>query len=215
MTRPDRHRFVTLKPSWRDHAELAACSMAGGDILPEWIDAGRPLVVASSATGDARTTVRLGLSTPQKQRYGLRVPLDAIDTLLPPVTLDAAAGCAPSEWRASIDIILKVAQQHRLSLSVFGSLAWSYVSGESHLRPTSDLDLLVSAPAEIDILAAIRVLLDIESVPRLDGELVLSDGAGVNLREYAAQPGHILVKQHGGPQLVSLAKLMNHAGMAA
>ncbi|MCL6654916.1 hypothetical protein A6R70_21800 [Agrobacterium rubi] len=189
--------------------------MAGGDILPEWTDAGRPLVVASSATGDAPTTVRLGLSTPQKHRYGLRVEVDAIDGLLLPVTLDAAAGSAPREWRASIDMILKVAQQYRLSLSVFGSLAWSYVSGESHLQPTSDLDLLVSAPAETDTLVAIRALLDIESVPRLDGELVLANGAGVNLREYDAQPGHILVKQHGGPQLVSLAKLVNHVGMAA
>lgn len=189
--------------------------MAGGDILPEWIEAGRPLVVASAATGDAPTTVRLGLSTPHKRRYGLRVQIDAFDRLLPPLTLDAAVGSAPQEWWASIDMILKVAQQNRLSLSVFGSLAWSHVSGESHLRLTSDLDLLVSAPAETDTLAAIRALLEIESVPRLDGELVLANGAGVNLREYAAQPGHILVKQHGGPQLVSFAKLMNHAGMAA
>lgn len=189
--------------------------MAGGDILPEWIDAGRPMVVASSATGDAPTAVRLGLSTPHKQRYGLRVQVDAIDRLLPPVTLDAAAGSAPQEWLASIDMILKVAQQHGLSLSVFGSLAWSYVSGKNHLRPTSDLDLLVAAPAQTDTLAAIGALLDVESVPRLDGELVLANGGGVNLREYAAQPGHILAKQHGGPQLVSLAKLMNHAEMAA
>lgn len=215
MMRPDRHRFVTLKPSWRDHAEIAPCGMAGGDVLFDWIDEGRPLVVASSTAGDEATTVRLGLSTPQKQRYGLRVELDAIDQLLPPVTLEAAAGSAPDEWKATINAVLKVAELHGSSLSVFGSLAWSYLSRESHLRPTSDLDLLVAAPASANALTGIRALLNVESLPRLDGELVLANGAGVNLREYAGQPGHILVKQHGGPQLVSLVKLMTLEGMAA
>ncbi len=189
--------------------------MAGGDVLFEWIDEGRPLVVASSAAGDEATTVRLGLSTPQKQRYGLRVGLDAINYLLTPVTLEAAASSAPDEWQPTINAVLNVAEKHGLFLSVFGSLAWSYLSGESHLRPTSDLDLLVSAPANTDTLTGIRALLDLDSLPRLDGELVLANGAGVNLREYAGQPGHILVKQHGGPQLVSLAKLMKFEGMAA
>ncbi|MES5100942.1 malonate decarboxylase holo-[acyl-carrier-protein] synthase [Agrobacterium sp. BA1120] len=215
MTRPDRHRFVTLKPSWRDHADISPCGMAGGDVLFDWIDEGRPLVVASSTAGDEATTVRLGLSTPQKQRYGLRVQLGAIKQILPPVTLQAAASSAPDEWQPTINAVLKVAELQGLSLSVFGSLAWSHLSGESHLRPTSDLDLLVSAPANTDALTGIRALLDVEKMPRLDGELVLANGAGINLREYAGQPGHVLVKQHGGPQLVSLAKLMKLEGMAA
>ncbi len=189
--------------------------MAGGDVFFDWIDEGRPLVVASSAGGDEVTTARLGLSTPQKQRYGLRVGLDAIDRLLPPVTLEAAAGSAPDDWHPTINTVLKAAELHGFSLSVFGSLAWSHLSGESHLRPTSDLDLLVAAPTNIDALKGIRALLDLDNLPHLDGELVLANGAGVNLREYAGQPGHILVKQHGGPQLVSLAKLMKLEGMAA
>lgn len=189
--------------------------MAGGDVLFDWIDEGRPLVVASSAGGDEVTTARLGISTPQKQRYGLRVGLDAIDQLLPPVMLEAAAGSAPDEWQPTINAVLKVAELHEFSLSVFGSLAWSHLSGESHLRPTSDLDLLVSAPASANALTGIRALLNVESLPRLDGELVLANGAGLNLRECAGQPAHVLVKQHGGPQLVSLAKIMKLEGMAA
>ncbi|XUY29108.1 malonate decarboxylase holo-[acyl-carrier-protein] synthase [Agrobacterium sp. rho-8.1] len=215
MTRPDRHRFVTLKPSWRDGADVSPCGMAGGDRLFDWIDAGRPLVVASSAAGDEVETVRLGLSTPQKQRFGLRVPLHAIDRILPPVRLNEAAASAPPSWRPTIDAILKVVEQHELELSVFGSLAWSHLSGESHLRPTSDLDLLILAQGEATALPAIRMVLNIEGIPSLDGELVLANGAGVSLREFARQPEHILTKQHGGPQLVSLATLTGVAGMAA
>ncbi|NTF34200.1 malonate decarboxylase holo-[acyl-carrier-protein] synthase [Rhizobium skierniewicense] len=214
MTRPDRHRFVTLKRSWRDGADISACGMARADRLLDWVDAGRPLVVASSAPGDEVKTVRLGLSTPQKQRFGLRVQTNAIDDILPAVRLNDAAVSAPPSWKPTIDAILEVVEQHELDLSVFGSLAWSHLSGEDHLRPTSDLDILVSTPVQVDARVVIQALLAIESMPRLDGELVLTSGAGVNLREYARQPEHILTKQHGGPQLVPLATLESVAGRA-
>lgn len=209
MTRPDRHRFVTLKSSWRDHARISSCGVAGGDLLLDWIDSGKPLVVASSAAGDAQTTVRLGLSTPEKRRLGLCVQMEAIDGLLPPVTLEDAAAAAPDAWQGTVRTVLTLAAQHGLDLSVFGSLAWSHLSGESHLRPGSDLDLIVSTSIDQHTPAAILALLAIDDGPRLDGELMLADSAGVNLREYAAQPDRVLVKKHGGPEMVELASLVS------
>lgn len=215
MMRPERHRFVTLKSSWRDHAILSPCGIAAGELLPDWVDAGRPLIVASSAAGDGETTIRLGLSTPEKRRLGLCVALEAINRVLPPVALEDAATSAPDEWQDTIRMISKTAARFGLSLSVFGSLAWTHLSGESHLHAGSDLDLLVSTSTPDSSLEAVQSLLEIAGKPRLDGELLLTDGSGVNLREYAARPSRILIKQHGGPRLVEYSSLMSVARSAA
>ena len=83
---------------------------------------------------------------------------------------------------------------------MFGALLWQYTTGLPYLSARSDLDLLWSISDERSALSLVEKLLhlDAESPVRLDGELELSDGAGVNWRELAqtfAGPGDdLLVK---------------------
>ncbi|MBE7212260.1 MAG: phosphoribosyl-dephospho-CoA transferase, partial [Gluconacetobacter diazotrophicus] len=91
---------------------------------------------------------------------------------------------------------------------VFGSALWQHLSGRPCLRPDSDLDLLwcggeLSSPSAVDTLFAVLARLA-DGSPRLDGELMLADGSGVQWRELAAaSPGdEVLLKTADGVRLV-------------
>jgi phosphoribosyl-dephospho-CoA transferase len=214
MIRPDRHRFILLGRAWRDHVvepTTSAQDPAAG-VIEDWIDAGRPLVVAASAKCDREGSIRLGIATPDKRRFGIVVMPAAIDRFLPELELAAVVASTPLSWRIKIAQTMEVAAQQRLTLTVFGSLAWTHLTGATYLRESSDLDLVVRCDPSTDIVGAAHALLSIEGSPRLDPELYLSGLGGVNLKELATMPEHVLLKRHGGPQMVAASAVIQALG---
>jgi phosphoribosyl-dephospho-CoA transferase len=210
MIRPDRHRFILLGRAWRDHVvepTILAQEPAAG-VIEDWIDAGRPLVVAASAKCDPPGSIRLGIATLDKRRFGVVVRPAAVDRLLPELGLEAVVASTPLSWRDKIAQTLEVAAQQRLTLTVFGSVAWAHLTGEPYLRESSDLDLAVMCHSATNIVEAANALLSIEGSPRLDPELCLSGRGGVNLKELAMMPEHILLKRHGGPMMVDASAVI-------
>jgi len=217
--RPERHRFVTLKPGWRDHVRpIPACSAEEHTWkrLCEWIDAGGCLVVASAQPDDPPSSLRLGYATPDKQRIGLWVDETAVAALLPEVTLDQARVVAPASWSATIDAVLAVADRFNLAVTVFGSLAWQMQAGETYLHPQSDLDLVLrSTPASRQDLKWIDALADVlasHDQPRIDGEVLLPDGCAVPIRELMSGADELLEKRHDGVRLVTRASVVARLG---
>lgn len=203
--RPERHAFVRLTSA----PAVDPCGGTGREVAA-WYEAGHGFVVASARPGDAAGSVRLGLATPDKRRIGFVVPSDAIASITPAPGLAEARSHAPNAWAPTIDRLLDLCSKARLHARVFGSLAWTTTSGIDFLRPGSDLDLLLSpCGAETASLAEVvaQLLATTGEGPHLDGELVLSDGSAVHLREFAARPADILLKAHGGAKLVTLQSI--------
>jgi phosphoribosyl-dephospho-CoA transferase len=95
---------------------------------------------------------------------------------------------------------------------VFGALLWEHATGLPYLTAKSDLDLLWSISDERTAALLVERLLKIEAEGpvRLDGELELPDGAGVNWRELARnsdQHSQVLVKTMGGVEVRNKAGL--------
>ncbi|WP_244560531.1 malonate decarboxylase holo-[acyl-carrier-protein] synthase [Azospirillum oryzae] len=167
--------------------------------------AGRPLVIARGRPEDGAGELRLGLATPDKRRIGLHVAAEAVADRLDPLPLAEAVESAPQAWRAMLAELVRRAQALGVRPAVYGSLAWQQRTGLAYVRPDSDIDLLF-APRDrrqldglLDLLAAMG-----EGSPRLDGEILLPDGAAVAWRELAGRPDRLLVK---GPAEVSLRDL--------
>ena len=124
-----------------------------------------------------------------------------------------AARTAPTEWQPIIGALLDVGDAVEIAPRVFGALLWQYTTGLPYLSARSDLDLLWSISDERTALSLVEKLLhlDAESPVRLDGELELPDGAGVNWRELAqsfAGPGDdLLVKTMDGVEVRTRAAL--------
>ncbi|MBE7219537.1 MAG: malonate decarboxylase holo-[acyl-carrier-protein] synthase [Caulobacteraceae bacterium] len=147
---------------------------------------------------------------PARSRFASCLPPGAVDRHAPPPFLIelTRAGTLPAAWQPRVDAVLTLGRESGAVPRVFGSALWQHLSGHSCLRPDSDLDLLwcgseLSSPSAVDtLLAGLARLAD--GSPRLDGELLLADGSGVQWRELAAaSPGdEILLKAADGVRMV-------------
>jgi len=192
-----RHDLVAADPAaWADLLR-ARRDLDGVPHLPGWAEAGRPLIVRRRVPGEEAGLVPLGLPLPPadgKRRIGLALPAAALTPMAAP-TLRDAAPCAPAAWQPALDALIVLGEEHGLVPRPFGALLWQAVTGLTYLAPTSDLDLLWPGPVPRTLLAGLARL-DAEAPMRLDGEILLPDGGGVQWRELYEAPegGSVLVK---------------------
>jgi phosphoribosyl-dephospho-CoA transferase len=106
---------------------------------------------------------------------------------LPPVLLrDAAPDGAGREWQPVLAALLDLGEAVETTPRVFGALLWQHTTGLPYLTARSDLDLLWSISDERSAPRSWSGCSGLTRSPvRLDGELELPDGAGVNWRELA------------------------------
>jgi phosphoribosyl-dephospho-CoA transferase len=98
------------------------------------------------------------------------------------VSLCDAARTASAKWKPIISALLNLGESMKISPRVFGALLWEHTTGLPYLNAQSDLDLIWSISDEQTARLLVEGLrrLDAESPVRLDVELQLPDGAGVN-----------------------------------
>ena len=163
-------------------------------LLADWGRLGRPVVVRRRLPGDALDDVPAALSLPPshgKRRVALDFPRGVALAALPSVRLRDAAADAPDGWQAIIASLVTLGEDTGVEPCVFGAVLWQHVTGLSYLTARSDLDLLWPVADELTAERLVRALtrLDAAGPVRLDGELVLPDGAGVSWREFARAEG--------------------------
>ncbi len=124
-------------------------------------------------------------------------------------TLRAARGDVPPAWLPTVDTLLGLVDRTGVEPRVFGSLLWQGLTGLTYLSPTSDLDLLwpVNAPAVAARIVRSLAAIEQENPVRLDGELLLPDGGGVQWREWHGNPSEVLVKNLSGVELRAVRDL--------
>lgn len=192
-----RHDLVTAAPAAWDALLAGRRDLDGVPHLLGWAEAGRPLIVRRRVLGEGDNLVPLGLPLPPadgKRRIGLALPAETLRPVTPP-SLAEAAPHAPAAWRGAIDALLALAAEHRVTPRPFGALLWQAVTGLTYLSPTSDLDLLWPGPVPRTLLDGLARI-DATAPMRLDGEILLPDGGGVQWRELHEAPsgGTVLVK---------------------
>ncbi|WP_375462690.1 malonate decarboxylase holo-[acyl-carrier-protein] synthase [uncultured Methylobacterium sp.] len=209
-----RHDLFTVAPdAWSDllagHPDLD-----GVPHLGEWARKGRPVIARRRHPGEASDHLPAGLPLPPasgQRRIALAVPWPAA-TPRPAVTLAEARAAAPAAWHPALDGVLDLSARWGLVPRVFGSLLWQRLTGLDYLTAGSDLDLLWPAAADrrfLDGLAGIEA----GAPMRLDGEVVLPDGTGINWRELrdAAPDGSVLAKGLDAMALIPAASVLSSA----
>ncbi|KAA0596229.1 phosphoribosyl-dephospho-CoA transferase [Azospirillum lipoferum] len=201
-----RHGWVRLGEGWAEHlrSPLAAAEHAE---VGDWCSVGRPLVIARGRPGDAAGELRLGLATPDRRRIGLHVAAAAVAERLDPLPLAEAVDSAPAAWRPMLAELARRAQELGTAAAVYGSLAWQRRTGLCYVRPESDVDLLFAPSDQRQLDRLLDLLAETgDGIPRLDGEILLPDGAAVAWRELAGRPARLLVKE---PAEVGLRDLVS------
>ncbi|MBT2325024.1 malonate decarboxylase holo-[acyl-carrier-protein] synthase [Variovorax paradoxus] len=180
------------------------------ECLTHWATHRLPLVVTrQSVDAVADGYVALGLPSPaqwDKRRLPLQVPHAAVlrfDAF--PQLADVQVLLPPSARRPARDL-LDALDTWRATARVFGSYGWQAISALAHVRPGSDLDLLVNVDGMEQADAVAHVLRSFDAPRlRLDGELVFGDGAAVAWREWiewrAGRARAVVVKRLDGVAL--------------
>jgi phosphoribosyl-dephospho-CoA transferase len=205
----------------RRHAlvRVSKAPLAGSDtdrvLSDRWHAAGRPFVVAR---GDSDPNViALGFCAVDARRPELRPrrvavrtdPRHVIDVAGPP-RLDEVAGCPATRIGAApLTRLAAAAAQEGLDIRVYGSWMWQAVTGEGHVRETSDLDVLVdvSGTRQADRAAAFLERQQTDLGLALDGELSFAGLGEVHWREYRHARAEVLVKSVGAMRLMPRSEL--------
>jgi phosphoribosyl-dephospho-CoA transferase len=198
-----RHDLLRAAPAAWEAMIRCHSGFADLPLVAEWAQLDRPVIVRRRMVGDFADNVPAALPLPPchgKRRLAFSFSSSAAITALPPVLLCDAARTAPKEWQPVVAALIDFGDAIKTRPRVFGALLWEHTTGLPYLTEQSDLDLLWPISDEPTALSLVDRLrrLDAESPVRLDGELELPDGAGVNWRELAQniedQNGDVLVK---------------------
>ncbi|MGV0908605.1 malonate decarboxylase holo-[acyl-carrier-protein] synthase [Martelella sp. FOR1707] len=163
-----------------------------------WAERGWPLV-ARRADPWTRGGLALGLPLPPsqgKRRHAFVVAPGSTSGSMPPPSLDNVRRVAPASWSATLLRLEALRQRRALDIRVFGSLAWSAITGLDYLTAVSDIDILIRIrpTTALDRLADEIAEIEAAAPMRIDGELVRHDGLAVNWREFHSGVPNLLAK---------------------
>jgi phosphoribosyl-dephospho-CoA transferase len=210
-----RHDLVQVEPAAWD--AMLRCHSAFVDLplVADWARLRRPVIVRRRMVGDCVGGVPAALPLPPchgKRRLAFSFPAGAAMAAVPPVLLCDGTRTTPTAWRSVVTAVLDIGDLVKTTPRVFGALLWEHVTGLPYLTAKSDLDLLWSVSDELTAVLLVERLLELEAEGpvRIDGELELPDGAGVNWRELAHnsdQRSQVLVKTMDGVEVRTRAEL--------
>ena len=196
MTGLRRHTLVWLSqaPEADDGADRAAAD--------RWQAHGRPFVVCRRR-GD-RDDVSLGFCVVREEfpeirprRVGAHAKAALVVRTARPPALAEVARCGPAALRAAaFGRLAEEAARAGLDLRVYGSWMWQALTGENHVRPSSDLDLLVdvAGPREAAEVADFLARQERDLPFGLDGELSFAGRGEVQWREFLQGAPEVLLK---------------------
>ena len=164
------------------------------ECLEYWARSDLPLVVARQPhRGPGRAAdepLTLGLPAPacwERRRLCVEVPAGSIRRVGTFPSTDAIAEHLPASARDDWHGLCAGLQRLQVAAHVYGSYGWQQLTGLAYLHAHSDLDLLILLDTARQADAAVALLQAGSRIaPRIDGELVFSDGAAIPWREWAA-----------------------------
>jgi phosphoribosyl-dephospho-CoA transferase len=194
-----RHDLLRIDPAGWQRVLAQQPELATRPYVSDWAERGWPVIVRRYANDEAADLIPVAISVPPPAaKPGIALALRASDILerMPAVALSACIGQAPAAWRETLQSLIALAERCGTAACVFGSLLWQTLTGLTYLHAGSDVDLLwaVMRREQAQDLACGIARCALTSAMRIDGELLLPDGAGIHWREWQGGADEVLVR---------------------
>jgi len=191
-------------------AQLASLQQASEVLLPECAGARIPGIVRRADVVLPDNQVAVGFSSPVagpdgRLRLAAMVDVASVVDVMSPYALMAMPISGRTLSLRTLQAARKLSGRLGLILGVWGSAALEVCTGLPYTHQESDLDLLVE-PAPLDVLMGfLKDIYELEKrfALRIDVELDLADGYGVQLKELMGSGRMILGKSLADVALLS------------
>jgi len=186
-----RHAFVSFEPS----ANHTQPHTEDDNVLQDWLEQERPLIVRQPCLSPDEKQVSVGLAlppTPHKRRIAFELPRSSVrDVSAPPLWEDCAFRNVPA-----VEPIRAAAEAGGVELRTFGSHAWQHLTGLRYVTKESDIDLLlfINSRKSWEIIRSNLEQAGPDFPPGIDLEIVLNEDASFSWREFSSTPLRLLYK---------------------
>jgi phosphoribosyl-dephospho-CoA transferase len=194
-----RHDLLDVDPAAWAAVLARRRDLDGVPHVGDWALLKRPVIVRRRHANEESALVPVGLPLPPadgKGRISLALPAHSV-RLRGPVALSNLIGC-PESWSRTLVRVADLASRLGLEPRLFGSLLWQSLTGLRYASDNSDLDILWSVGGALpgDLLEDLATI-ELRAPMRIDGEILLPDGGGVNWRELlVAKPDDTVLVKH-------------------
>ncbi|MCP8688398.1 malonate decarboxylase holo-ACP synthase [Marinobacterium sedimentorum] len=193
---------------WVTRTDLQCAPDDSDTLLPRWVRDGQGPVVVRRERVPTRGMIAVGVRGQQKsERQAAYIARRSVATGLTPYELAASRPWLRHPLRTSHPVLQTLADlaprldAKDLHWGITGSLGYEFATGESQLRPESDLDLIIRAPNPLTRCEAAALLTQLgNSTCRLDIQLETPDGA-IALAEWAGRSPRVMIRTAEGPRL--------------
>ena len=195
---------------WVSRTALMAAPYPTDAAPPRWVSEGEGPVVVRRERMSNSDWIPVGVRGHNKsERYAAYVRRTEVNVGVTPYQLATARG-----WRQHLlgdrhpalimlQQLAEILDGHGLAWGVTGSVGYELATGESQLRPGSDLDLVIDSPQPVSRAQANALLTQIgQPLCRLDIQLETGFGA-VALAEWAGSSAKVMVRTDTGPYLTT------------
>lgn len=207
-----RHDLLRIRPDgWAQVVAGSACVQLLADepgrLVRGWAERGWPVIVRRRTPEESGVGIAVGLPLPPacgKLRLAFFIPPELVAETVAAVSLREEQVSIPANWLPQVTALSVLGERLALPPTVYGGLLWQHLTGLPYLHAGSDLDLLWPTPSGAVLPRLLDGLarLDAAGPVRVDGEITLASGCGVNWRELRQElpspGGSVLVKSMNG-----------------
>lgn len=184
-----RHDFVWLSGhGWERVLRDVPASVR--EAVLQWRRYDRPAIVRRRDIDAGNDEVCIGIAPPPgdsgKQRIATRVAAAEIVKRMSPPSLDRILPALPPSWHAPLVAMQEAASGSGIVFRAYGSAALQHLTGEAHMTPASDIDLLFHPGTPAQLAAGIALLSEHAARLPLDGEVVFRNRQAVSWKEWSA-----------------------------
>jgi phosphoribosyl-dephospho-CoA transferase len=205
----ERHQLIWLTERGWQQAIASQREKPREPVLALWAKLDLPLVVTRQSTPEH---LSLGLAAPLRfsahRRTAVVVDLDAVRRRGAFPVSHLLTSSLSADRRGSWMALCESLTALGCSARVYGGYGWQMLTGFEYVHAHSDLDLILPVASPLAADAVCAQLQATVGLPRLDGELIFSDGTGVAWREWLqyrrGAADRILVKRMNGVALEAL-----------
>ena len=158
------------------------------DVFQHWQQQEWPAIVRRRDASAAADEVCIGFALPPKEGYKPKVAATVKTAHIlehqSALSLNSVIQAAPATWQETLRQLQIEASVAGIRFRVYGSLAMQFLTGQTYIGASSDVDLLFRPQDREHLVTGLALLVQYQKLMALDGEIIFPQDQAVAWKEW-------------------------------